>query len=88
MYTTLTSTMYWEGMEKDINSYVKKCITCQKYKKKHKKYSKLPPKTATTTPWDTVCVDLVGPYTVTDSTGKDRTLMAMTFIDPATGCLK
>ena len=36
-------------------------------------------------PWDTVCVDLVGPYTVTDQTGTDRTLMAMTFIDPATG---
>ena len=35
--------------------------------------------------WDTVCVDLVGPYTVTDHTGTDRTLMAMTFIDPATG---
>ena len=36
-------------------------------------------------PWDTVCVDLVGPYTVTDHTGTDHTLMAMAFIDPATG---
>ena len=36
-------------------------------------------------PWDTVCVDLVGLYTVTDHTGTGRTLMAMPFIDPATG---
>ena len=36
-------------------------------------------------PWDTVCVDQVGPYTVTDHTGTDCTLMAMAFIDPATG---
>ena len=85
MYKTLASTMYWEGMEKDINTYVKKCTICQKYKKKKKKYGKLPPKNSTMIPWDTVCVDLVGPYTVTDHTGTDRTLMAMTFIDPATG---
>ena len=85
MYKTLASTLYWEGMEKDVQMYVKNCSTCQKYKKTQKKYGKLPPKNATMTPWETVCVDLVGPYTVTDSTGKDRTLMAMTFIDPATG---
>ena len=85
MYKTLASTMYWEGMEKDINTYVKKCTICQKYKKKHKKYGKLPPKNSTMIPWDTVCVDLVGLYTVNDHTGTDHTLMAMTFIDPATG---
>ena len=36
-------------------------------------------------PWETVCIDLVGPYTVTDKFGNDRTLLAMTFVDPATG---
>ena len=35
-------------------------------------------------PWDTVSIDLVGPYTVTDHTSTDHTSMAMTFIDPAT----
>ena len=64
---------------------INKYSTCQKYKKTKKKYGKLLHKTAATTPWDIVCVDLVGPYTVTNSTGKDRTLMTITFIDPATG---
>ena len=36
-------------------------------------------------PWETVCIDLVGPYTVTDKLGNNRTLLAMTFVDPATG---
>ena len=30
-------------------------------------------------PWETVCIDLVGPYTVTDKLGNDRTLLAITF---------
>ena len=32
-----------------------------------------------------MCVDLVGPYNITDKTECDRFLHAMTFIDPATG---
>ncbi len=36
MYKTLASAMFWEGMEKDINWYVKRCSTCQKYKKDSK----------------------------------------------------
>ena len=32
-----------------------------------------------------MCIDLVGPYTVTDQKGNDRILNAMTFVDPATG---
>ena len=37
------------------------------------------------TPWETVCIDLIGPYTVTDRLGNDRILNTMTFVDPATG---
>ena len=32
-----------------------------------------------------MCVDLVDPYNITDKTGCDRVLHAMTFKDPATG---
>ena len=77
--------MYWESMEKDIKEYTKVCKTCQKYKKKRKKYGKLPSKVVDLTPWECVCVGLIGPYTVTDKMGNDRVLTAMTFIDPATG---
>ena len=61
-------TLYWEKMEDEIRQFVKQCPTCQrlKKKKKKKKYGKLPPKNVELIPWDTVCIDLVGPYTVTD----------------------
>ena len=36
-------------------------------------------------PWRTACADLVGPYQITDGTGVDCKLWAMTMIDPATG---
>ena len=57
---------------------------CQRFKKKKKKYGKLPPKNVVLIPWDTVCIDLVGPYTVTDQKGNDRNLNAMVFIGLAT----
>ena len=85
MYKTLASTMYWEGMEKDINTYVKNVPFVKNIKRNIKSTANYHPKNSTMIPWDTVCVDLVGPHTVTDHTGTDRTLMAMTFIDPATG---
>ena len=37
MYKTLASTMYWEGTEKDINTYIKQYTICQKYKKETQK---------------------------------------------------
>jgi hypothetical protein len=48
------------------------------------KYGKLPAKLAITTPWEELCVDLIGPYTLK---GKDYTkidFMYITMIDPAT----
>ena len=72
-------------MEVEIRQFVKQCPTCQRFKKKKKKNSKLSPKNVELIPWDTVCIDLVGPYTVTDQKGNDRILNAMTFVDPAAG---
>ena len=49
---------------------------------------KLPPKIAETVPWRTVCIDLIGPYTIK---AKDHTIldfMCLTMIDPATGWFK
>ena len=85
MYKTIGATMYCESMESDIKAFTKACPTCQRHKKKRKKYSKLPPKQVDLIPWECVCIDLVGPYTVPDKTGCDRVLQAMTFIYPATG---
>ena len=72
----------------------KDCKQCQKYKKRNTKYGHLPAKEAETLePWHTVCVDLVGTYTVKANVRQldgsikvcELKLLAMTFIDPATG---
>ena len=72
----------------------RQCKRCQKFKKRTKKYGHLEPKQAETlVPWHTVCVDLIGTYSLTakvrqpDGTIKncELKLLCMTFIDPATG---
>jgi hypothetical protein len=40
------------------------CPTCQITKKSSIKYGKLPEKEAEAIPWDKLCVDLLGPYTI------------------------
>ena len=51
-------------------------------------YGQLPPKKVSMIPWETINIDLVCPYTVTDKLGNDRTLLAMTCVDPATGWIE
>ena len=50
---------------------------------KHK-YGKLPTKKVITTPWSTLCVDLIGPYTLKGKDGSELDFMCLTMIDPAT----
>ena len=83
LYKTLNLKYYIKGLRAKVNSLVKRCSTCQQYKKPTKKYGKLPAKKTEVTPWHTVCVDLVGPYTVETDRG-DITLHCLTIIDPVT----
>ena len=53
-----------KGLCPTVHDVGKKCPTCQRTKTKNQKYGKLPPKQAETNPWDTLCVDLIGPYTI------------------------
>ena len=55
-------------------------------KKTFQKYGHLPAKVAEADPWDVLCIDLIGPYTIerTNKTKKQLTLWALTMIDPAT----
>eukprot|EP00804_Cyclotella_cryptica_P004890 CCRYP_004949-RA/>CCRYP_004949-RA protein AED:0.36 eAED:0.67 QI:0/0/0/1/1/1/2/0/493 len=81
---TLRLSMYWKGLKTTVQSHVKKCHSCQVNKRRQKKYGKLPTKLAITNPWEALCVDLIGPYTLK---GKDKTqidFMCVTMIDPAT----
>ena len=81
---TLHLSMYWKGLRKTVQSHVKKCHSCQMTKHRNHKYGKLPAERSITTPWEALCVDLIGPYTLK---GKDKTeidFMCITMIDPAT----
>ena len=54
----------WKGLRKTVHDVCKKCPTCQRAKTTNQKYGKLPHKQAETNTWDTLCVELIGPYTI------------------------
>ncbi len=85
---TMQATMYWKGMRTTIRSITKSCKTCQVNKKRKLKYGHLPAKTVITSPWRTLCVDLVGPYTLKGKDGSIIDFMALTMIDPASSWFK
>jgi hypothetical protein len=66
---TMNAVMYWKGMRTTIWSLTKSCRSFQINKRRSQKYGHLPPKTVTTNPWECLCVDLIGPYTLK---GKDN----------------
>ena len=61
---TLRQHFDWKGLRTTVHDVCKKRPTCQRAKTTNQKYGKLPPKHAETNPWDTICVDLIGPYTI------------------------
>jgi hypothetical protein len=40
------------------------------------------------TPWEALCVDLIGPYTLNGKDGSSIDFMCLTMIDPATSWFK
>ena len=52
-------------------------------KRKKLKYGKLPPKLVVDSPWECLCVDLIGPYTLRGKDGSEIDFMCLTMIDPA-----
>ena len=75
----------WKGLRTTVNGVCKKCQTCQRAKTTNQKYGKLAPKQAETNPWDTIYVDLIGPYTITRKVRNPLEFWCLTMIDPATG---
>ena len=61
---TLCQHFDWKVFHTTVHDVCKKCPTYQRAKTTNQKYGKLPPKQAKTNPWDTLCVDLIGPYTI------------------------
>ncbi len=53
-------------------------------KRHSQKYGHVPPKLVITTPWEALCVDLIGRYTLNGKDGSNIDFMRLTMIDPAT----
>ena len=85
---TIAQHLFWPKMREQITSYVQTCSTCQRTKRKVKKYGWLPPKEAEASPWDKMCIDLIGPYTIRRKGKTDLICKCVTMIDPATGWIE
>ncbi len=79
----MNAAMYWKGMRTTIRSLTKSYRSCQINKRQSCRYGHLPPKTVITNPWECLCVDLIGPYTLKGKDKLQRDFMALTMIDPA-----
>ena len=82
---TIRQHLWWKNMRQDITKHVATCPICQRNKRHQKKYGKVPPKVAEAKPWERLCVDLIGPYTIRCSDKTSLTCKCVTMIDPATG---
>ena len=98
---TIGQNFYWKGLTTDVQRHCRTCYDCQQNKKVNTEYGLLPAKdNPDTTPWHTLCIDLIGPYPIgdditesyKDKNGKWRKrvveeapkLHCLTMIDPAT----
>ena len=82
---TISQRFDWKGLHKTVNNVCRKFPAFQRSKTTNQKYGNLPPKQAEINPWDTLCVDLIGPYTIPWKGKKTLILWCLTIINPATG---
>ena len=83
---TIAASMYWRSLRSDVRKHVKKNKSSQLGKKRtHQYMASFSHKVAKTVPWRSVCVDLIGPYTIKACDRIVLDFMCLTMIDPATG---
>jgi len=81
----------WIGLKSTCIHVCKRCENCAVSKKRDQKIGLLPPKpNPEIIPWNTLCINLVGPYKFGDEKKPETyiELHCMTMIDPATGFFK
>ena len=61
---TINQHFTWKGLRKTVHKICSSCDQCQRTKRTKKKYGKLPEKVAEVTPWQKLCVDMIGPYKI------------------------
>ena len=82
---TIAQHFTWSKMHEHIRRVCSTCHTCQLTKRTKKKYGHLPEKEAESYPWEKLCVDMIGPYSIKRRGKEDLVLWCVTMIDPATG---
>ena len=82
---TIRQHFWWKTLREDVQKVCSTCDICQRTKIQHTKYGKLPEKEAEGDPWEKLCVDMIGPYTIKRRGADPLTLWCVTMIDPATG---
>jgi len=75
----------WKNMMRNVKNLVRTRDFCQKYKRQKKNYGILPPVIHDQHPWNTVCIDLTGPWKIPN---QNRSILALTCIDPCTRYLE
>jgi hypothetical protein len=85
---TMGSMMYRKWMCNTIRKYVKSCRSCQKNKRHSQKLGHVPSTLVIMTTWKALCVNLIGPYTLTGKNGSSIDFICLTMIDPATSWFK
>lgn len=83
LYNTIAMHFYHRQLMSTVNDVNKRCDFCQRYKNTLRGYGQLPPKEATFNPWETVAVDLIGPWTFSVN-NITSTFSALTIIDTDT----
>ena len=61
---TIRQHFTWKNLREHVKEVCQKCHTCQVAKRTTRKNGLLPEKEAEADPWDKLCVDLIGPYTL------------------------
>ena len=85
MYVMILQNLYWPGIRKDVHIKVTRCDTCQRTNFSIFKNGKFPDKLAEETPWNKLCVDIIGPYKILSKGKEPIILKYVTMIDPVTG---
>jgi hypothetical protein len=79
----MNAAMYWKGMRTTIRSITKSCRSYHINTRQSQKYGHLPSKIVYTIPWECLCIDLIGPYTLKGKDNSQIDFMALTMINPA-----
>ena len=85
LHDTMATHLYHPHLRKIVEEIVVRCESCQRFKINNVAYGELPPREAELIPWHTVCVDLIGPWSLPVAGQREKVaIAALTIIDPVT----